>query len=335
MSLREAEGSSVRKIQEFGAHWSLPKDVHRAHGALSPDSVLAVDIPGPNLVDCLVGLETMSSSLSLTDTSGQMVVDSVNITQTLMDIRKKVMLAGITEENACVANFIVKRDLLNSTFEPKVLDAVFPITPPTYLEETEVAMVAMISSMGGMIPFEELSQVGLRHNTCSTQSIVTRTINNYFSEALRLEILRGARSDVTYKPFAFVFTEIKTSASSADTNADLAKLFTMAKRSVDELYTSGFHWPVIVFQARGVTIDMYEFAIASEAIYHPNPLGSFKAPATHLDFGLLLGLTPKPYKLRFKAIKFGRTADLPKHWTQGTFDVRGISVSERFNPILA
>ncbi|KAF9148218.1 hypothetical protein BG015_010065 [Linnemannia schmuckeri] len=334
--------------------------------ALSPDSVLTVDIPGPNSVDYLVGPGTISSSLSLMDTSGQMVIDGVNITQTLMDIRKKAMLAGITEENACLASFIVTRDLLNSTFEPKDLDAVFPVAPPTYLEETEVAMGTMLSSMAGIMPFEELSQVDLRHNTCSTQSIVTRAINNYFAEAglwnsiswtgsghehhnedtftdnVLKPLLSAAFGDLAGCSFrwlldrlassALVLAEIKThSASTADANADLAKLFNRVKRSVDELYASGFHWPVILIQARGVTIDVYEFAIVGEAIHHPKPLGSFKAPATHLDIGLLLGLTPllaarTIVQASFKAIKFGRTADLPKHWIRGTFDVRGISV---------
>ncbi|KAF9133106.1 hypothetical protein BGW39_010540 [Mortierella sp. 14UC] len=213
---------------------------------------------------------------------------------------------GLTEESSCLANFIMTWDLLLKTSDTHVLDTAFPTPVPTTIDEADLALVAKLCSVAGLLSFEDLAQ--------DETLLALRSRDPFASRSNTLDgRLQLPDYQVTFKSFVLVVAEIKTPSATTVENIDMdrKKLFNIVKQAVDALFSSGYHQAVIVIQAKGTTIDVYEFCLVGEALYHPRPLGSFKAPSSHLEFGLLLGLGP------LIAVR-----------TRGTFDIRGIFVPQ-------
>jgi hypothetical protein len=87
--------------------------------------------------------------------------------------------------------------------------------------------------------------------------------------------------------------EFKTpTATEQEMDDDLTKLVYMGKMSVDGLFSNGIPCPVVLIHGRGMNVSVYQLELRAEAIYHLQPLGTFRLLSGPYDFSLLLGLAP-------------------------------------------
>ncbi|KAF9100036.1 hypothetical protein BGX29_006843 [Mortierella sp. GBA35] len=143
---------------------------------------LTADIPPPTMTDYLVGPGTFSSNVTR-DLSGHLIVDDTNLTDVIMDRRRKAMLAGVDTENVNLANFIVTRELLLTICDSSNVDKAFPKSTPASLDDGDTALIAKIAGLAGNASFDDLQELVVLESSLLSPSIVKRALTNYFSEA--------------------------------------------------------------------------------------------------------------------------------------------------------
>ncbi|KAF9916748.1 hypothetical protein BX616_002926 [Lobosporangium transversale] len=142
---------------------------------------------------------------------------------------------------------------------------------------------------------------------------------------------------VSFGQYSFVLGEFKTAtAPRQDVELDYRKLLTLGKRAVDLLFKDGYNVPVVLIHGRGMLIDIYTLELKGEAMYYTKALGTLRLISNPYEFSQLLSLAPLiSAKLIasgvFDSLKAKRKTHTNKNWIRGTFDVKGVTVTNIYN----
>jgi hypothetical protein len=132
--------------------------------------------------------------------------------------------------------------------------------------------------------------------TCyALHGVVHRTRDPHLSGKVNDLDARLSQPDyqVSLGQCSFVLGEFKTpTATKQEMDDDFTKLVYMGKKSVDGLFLKGFPCPIVLIHGRGMNVSIYQLELRAEAVYHLQPLGTFRLLSSPYDFPLLLGLAP-------------------------------------------